>query len=56
MDRASRGNHPDLADLDAGNLKYHTDFRRLHATLLGGWLGCNSKDVLGAKWDHLKEF
>jgi len=50
------GNHPGLADLDAGDLKFHTDFRRLYATLLGGWLGCNSKGVLGAKWDHLKEF
>jgi uncharacterized protein (DUF1501 family) len=41
------GNHPGMADLDAGDLKYHTDFCRLYATLLGGWLGCNSKGVLG---------
>jgi uncharacterized protein (DUF1501 family) len=50
------GNYPGMADLDAGDLTYHTDFCRLYATLLGGWLGCNSKGVLGAKWDHLKEF
>ena len=23
--------------------------------LLDGWLGCDSKTVLGAKWDHVKE-
>ncbi len=49
------GKHPSLADLDAGDLKFHTDFRRIYATLLDGWLGCDSKAVLGAKWDHLKE-
>ena len=48
------GKHPSLADLDAGDLKFHTDFRRLYATQLDGWLGCDSKAVLGAKWDHVK--
>jgi uncharacterized protein (DUF1501 family) len=49
------GKHPSLADLDAGDLKFHTDFRRIYATMLDGWLGCDSKAVLGAKWDHVKE-
>ncbi|HTU90105.1 MAG TPA: DUF1501 domain-containing protein [Gemmataceae bacterium] len=49
------GSHPSLSELDAGDLKFHTDFRRVYATLLDGWLGCDSKVVLGAKWDHLKE-
>jgi uncharacterized protein (DUF1501 family) len=49
------GKHPSLADLDAGDLKFHTDFRRVYATLLDGWLGCKSEDVLGAKWDHVPE-
>jgi uncharacterized protein (DUF1501 family) len=49
------GDHPSLADLDAGDLKFHTDFRRVYATQLDGWLGCDSKAVLGAKWDHVKE-
>jgi len=35
--------------------RFHTDFRRVYATLLDGWLGCDSKTVLGAKWDHIKE-
>jgi uncharacterized protein (DUF1501 family) len=49
------GTHPSLKDLDAGYLKFHTDFRRVYATLLDGWLGCDSKLVLGAKWDAIKE-
>ncbi len=49
------GKHPSLADLDADDLKLHTDFRSVYATQLDGWLGCDSKAVLGAKWDHVKE-
>jgi uncharacterized protein (DUF1501 family) len=49
------GAQPSLADLDAGDLKFHTDFRRAYATLLDGWLGCDCKAVLGAHWDHVKE-
>jgi uncharacterized protein (DUF1501 family) len=47
------GKHPSLSDLDAGDLKHHTDFRQVYATLLDRWLGCDSKAILGAKWDHL---
>jgi uncharacterized protein (DUF1501 family) len=49
------GKHPSLADLDAGDLKYHTDFRRIYATLLDTWLNCDSKSVLGQKWDHVSD-
>ena len=49
------GGHPSLKDLDVGDLKHHTDFRRVYATLLEGWLGCDSKAVLGARWEHVKE-
>src|SRR5262249_11063270 len=49
------GKHPSLSDLDAGDLKYHTDFRRVYATLLDDWLGCDGKTVLGEKWDHVAE-
>jgi len=49
------GKHPSLSDLDAGDLKFHTDFRRVYATMLDGWLGCDSKLVLGEKWDHVAE-
>ena len=47
------GEHPSLSDLDAGDLKYHTDFRRVYATLLDNWLGCDSQSVLGGKFEHL---
>src|SRR5207248_4286564 len=49
------GKHPSLSDLGDDDLKFHTDFRRVYATLLDGWLGCDSKSVLGAKWDHVPE-
>jgi len=41
------GKHPKLDDLADGDLKFHTDFRQVYATLLDGWLGCDSKAVLG---------
>ena len=47
------GAHPSLSDLDAGDLKFHTDFRRIYATLLDTWLGCESQAVLRKRWDHI---
>ncbi len=49
------GRHPSLAPdrLDAGDLGHHTDFRRVYATLLDGWLGCDSRAVLGASFEPL---
>ena len=47
------GAHPSLAKLDDGDLKFHTDFRRVYATLLDQWLGCDSQLVLGGKFEHL---
>jgi uncharacterized protein (DUF1501 family) len=46
------GKHPSLADLDAGDLKHHTDFRQVYATLLDKWLECDSEKVLGTKFAH----
>ena len=48
------GTHPSLTDLVEGDLKYHTDFRRVYATLLDGWLNVDSKTVLGDKFESLK--
>jgi uncharacterized protein (DUF1501 family) len=42
-----------IADRQSGDLKFHTDFRQVYATLLDGWLGVDSKTVLGAKFEHL---
>lgn len=44
------GKHPSLSNLD-DDLRFHTDFRRVYATLLDGWLGCDSTAVLGGRWD-----
>ena len=49
------GKHPSLSDLGDDDLKYHTDFRRVYATLLDQWLGADSKTVLGEKWEHVPE-
>lgn len=49
------GAHPSLAtdQLDAGDLRHHTDFRRVYASLLGTWLGCDSAAVLGESFEPL---
>jgi uncharacterized protein (DUF1501 family) len=49
------GKHPSLAkeDLDAGDLKHHTDFRQVYATLLDKWMSCSSQQVLGGQFPHL---
>src|SRR5581483_10858862 len=41
------GEHPSLTKLEMGNLKHHTDFRQVYASILDKWLGVSSKDVLG---------
>jgi uncharacterized protein (DUF1501 family) len=41
------GEHPSLSDLDNGDIKFHTDFREVYATLLERWLGWSSASVLG---------
>ncbi len=47
------GAHPSLTDLDDGDLKYHTDFRRLYAGLLSEWLGVPGRSVLGGEFEPL---
>ncbi len=44
------GDLPSLTDLDDGDLKFHTDFRQVYATVLQHWLGWNSSAVLGSKF------
>ena len=48
------GAHPSLTDLDAGGLKYHTDFRSLYATALEDWLEIPSEPILGRKFERLR--
>lgn len=47
------GDHPSLTDLDYGNLKWHTDFRSVYATVLEGWLGVPSTTVLGTSFSAM---
>lgn len=47
------GKHPSLTELDAGDLRWHTDFRRVYATLLDRWLGCDSRRILHGQYEHL---
>jgi uncharacterized protein (DUF1501 family) len=47
---------PSLTDLEEGDLKVQTDFRRIYATLLDEWLGVPSKDILGPKFENLNLF
>lgn len=50
------GEHPSLTDLNDGDLKYHTDYRRIYATLLEDWLGGDSEAVLGKRFRTLTLF
>jgi uncharacterized protein (DUF1501 family) len=47
------GDYPSLSDLDDGDLRFHTDFRSVYATLIDKWLGSNSQPVLGGQFKHL---
>ena len=40
------GRHPSLTDLDDGNMKMTTDFRRVYATAIGEWLGYEQTQVV----------
>ncbi|SMY06962.1 DUF1501 domain-containing protein [Flavimaricola marinus] len=43
------GGVPSLTDLDEGNLKYTTDFRRVYATLIRGWMGHDAVGTILSK-------
>ncbi|MEZ5338143.1 MAG: DUF1501 domain-containing protein [bacterium] len=47
------GEYPSLSDLDDGDLRYNTDFRRVYATLLDRWLDADSEKLLGQRFDNL---
>jgi uncharacterized protein (DUF1501 family) len=46
-------NIPNLADLDEGDLKHTTDFRKVYATVLEKWMSADSKAVLNRKFDTM---
>jgi uncharacterized protein (DUF1501 family) len=51
------GEPPSLTALVLGdNLASTTDFRRVYATLIDGWLGADAAQVLGQKFEPLGLF
>ena len=51
------GKHPSLTDLDDGNMKMTTDFRRVYATMIKEWLGYDdTAAVLKGSFDPLGVF
>ena len=47
------GAHPNLRDLTGGDLKHHTDFRRVYATMLERVLGVPPAPILGGEFEAL---
>lgn len=47
------GAHPDLHDLDGGNLRFAIDYRSLYATVLERWWGVESGSVLNGRFAAL---
>lgn len=45
--------HPSMADLDQGDLKYVVDFRSVYASVLQNWLQTPSKPILGDQFPLL---
>ena len=51
------GRHPSLTDLDDGNMKMTTDFRRVYATMIKEWLGYDETSaVLKGRFEPLGLF
>ncbi len=51
------GQHPSLTDLDDGNLKMTTDFRRVYSTMIEEWLGYkDSASILKGSFESLPLF
>ena len=47
------GEQPSLTDLDNGDLKFHTDFRSVYATVLNRVLGADPASILGGSFPAL---
>ncbi len=44
------GKHPSLKSLDNGDLRFHTDFRTVYASIVDDWMGADAKKVLGGTY------
>jgi hypothetical protein len=50
------GIHPSLDDLDDGDLKFHTDFRAIYATIIADWLNLAAEPVVGSGFQAIPLF
>jgi uncharacterized protein (DUF1501 family) len=51
------GKHPSLTDLDDGNMKMTTDFRRVYASLIQEWLGYDdTPTILKGRFESIGMF
>ena len=50
------GVHPRFDDLEDGDLKHHTDFRQVYASILDDWLNVPSSSILGPGFSPLPLF
>ncbi len=47
------GEHPNMDNLERGDLKFTTDFRRVYSSMLGDWLNADASAVLKADYAPL---
>ncbi len=50
------GNHPSLDDLDDGDLKFHTDFRSVYASIIADWLKLAAEPIVGSGFKAMPLF
>ncbi|WP_161604608.1 DUF1501 domain-containing protein [Roseiconus nitratireducens] len=50
------GGHPSLTDLQDGDLKHHTDFRRVYAAVLRNWLETDPAPIVGEEFEPAEVF
>ena len=51
------GQQPSLKNLDSrGDLRHQVDFRSVYATMIDGWLGGDSREILGGNYEDLGIF
>ncbi|MEL7498433.1 MAG: DUF1501 domain-containing protein [Planctomycetota bacterium] len=50
------GEHPDLKDLDEGDMKFKIDYRRVYSDLLTNWLNVDAEPIVGGKFESLGLF
>ncbi len=48
------GDHPSMADLDDGDLRFTADFRSVYAAVLEDWMGAPSAAILGRAYEKAR--